>query len=530
MIARLDNWMTRGAGLWLCLAIMVVLALPGFFTLPPIDRDEVLFAQASSQMWATGDFVDIRFADDVRYKKPIGIYWLQSVVAGLTGTEAQIWAYRLVSLMGAAVSVGFTWRMARLVMPAAPAMMAAVALAACFLMGAEARLAKTDAVLLAAILAGQYVLARAWLPGGRRQVPSLSFALAMGFWAAQAASVLIKGPIGPLVAMFTLAGLCLLRRDVALLRALRPLPGLALMTAIVLPWFVAITLLSDGDFWVKSLGQDMIAKIGTGQENHGAPPGSYLALVWVTFWPGSLLLAAGLPALWRVRREAVVQFALVWAVPIWLVFELTATKLVHYVLPAYPALAILAAYALWTTEPGRRWVACLLGLVSVVMLGAFVAAARQYDLPLGWTFWLGAAGLTGAVPLLVLAYRARAYGAISLGLAWCGLAMSFAIYPSLARMEGLWPARQIAAFAASHQGCALTVAGYSEPSLVFLTRNTARITDVPAAVAAYSAPGCQIVALPAADAGLVAVTADTVVRGLNLGTGKPVELHLFLKP
>ena len=530
MIARLDNWMNRGAGLWLCLAIMLVIALPGFFTLPPIDRDEVLFAQASSQMLASGDFVDIRFGDEVRYKKPIGIYWLQATVAGITGADGQIWAYRLVSLMGGLVAVGFTYRIARLVMPVAPATLAAVALATSFLMGAEVRLAKTDAVLLAAIMAGQYVLARVWLPAGRRQVTGLNLWLAMGFWAAQAAAVLVKGPIGPMVAVFTVIGLCALRRDFAVLRALRPLPGLALMVLLVAPWFIAITLVSDGDFWVKSLGQDMLAKIGTGQESHGAPPGSYLALVWVTFWPGSLLLAAGLPALWAARRDPAVQFALVWAVPIWLVFEFTATKLVHYVLPAYPALAILAGYALWVSVPGRAWVAWLLGLVPEAMLAAFVGAARQYDLPLSWPFWIGTAGLAGTVPLLVLSYRLRTYGTINLALVLCGLALSVAIYPSLARMQGLWPARPIAAFAAAYPGCTLTVAGYSEPSLLFLTRNAVHFADVPEAVAAYGAAGCQIVGLPAADAGSVNAQATKVVKGLNLGTGKPLELHLFLKP
>src|SRR5262249_60451921 len=52
--------------------------LPGFFTIPPIDRDEARFAQATRQMAESGDYVDIRFQDDVRYTKPVGIYWLQS--------------------------------------------------------------------------------------------------------------------------------------------------------------------------------------------------------------------------------------------------------------------------------------------------------------------------------------------------------------------------------------------------------------------------------------------------------------------
>src|SRR5215470_14454110 len=54
--------------------------LPGFFNIPPIDRDEARFAQATKQMVESGEYVDIRFQDEVRYKKPVGIYWLQAGV------------------------------------------------------------------------------------------------------------------------------------------------------------------------------------------------------------------------------------------------------------------------------------------------------------------------------------------------------------------------------------------------------------------------------------------------------------------
>ncbi len=63
---------------WCSLVVALLNILPGFFTIPPIDRDEARFAQATKQMIETGDYVDIRFQDEVRYKKPVGIYWLQA--------------------------------------------------------------------------------------------------------------------------------------------------------------------------------------------------------------------------------------------------------------------------------------------------------------------------------------------------------------------------------------------------------------------------------------------------------------------
>src|SRR4051812_25940133 len=62
----------------LLLLVALLSFLPGFFSIPPIDRDEARFAQATKQMVESGDYIDIRFQDEVRYKKPVGIYWLQA--------------------------------------------------------------------------------------------------------------------------------------------------------------------------------------------------------------------------------------------------------------------------------------------------------------------------------------------------------------------------------------------------------------------------------------------------------------------
>ena len=93
----------------------LLLFLPGFFNIPPVDRDEARFAQATKQMVETGDFVDIRFQGDVRYKKPVGIYWLQAAAVetasalGLPRAELRIWVYRIPSLIGAIGAVLLTY-------------------------------------------------------------------------------------------------------------------------------------------------------------------------------------------------------------------------------------------------------------------------------------------------------------------------------------------------------------------------------------------------------------------------------------
>ena len=69
----------RTARVCACWSLFSLIAfLPGFFQIPPVDRDEARFAQATKQMLESGQYIDIHFQDEVRYKKPVGIYWLQA--------------------------------------------------------------------------------------------------------------------------------------------------------------------------------------------------------------------------------------------------------------------------------------------------------------------------------------------------------------------------------------------------------------------------------------------------------------------
>src|SRR5262249_12842128 len=132
-------------------------------------------------------------------------------------------------------------------------------------------------------------------------------------------------------------------RSVSWLSSLRPLVGLIWLALLVLPWFLAITLRAGEGFFAESIGSDLLAKIAMGQESHGAPPGYYWLLFWATFWPGAMLAGLSTPAVFAARREPGAKFLLAWLLPTWIVLELVVTKLPHYVLPLYPAVAILIA-------------------------------------------------------------------------------------------------------------------------------------------------------------------------------------------
>ena len=69
----------------LLILICLIFYIPGLFTIPPLDRDEARYAQATKQMVESHDFVRISFQNTPRNKKPIGIYWLQAASVELSG-------------------------------------------------------------------------------------------------------------------------------------------------------------------------------------------------------------------------------------------------------------------------------------------------------------------------------------------------------------------------------------------------------------------------------------------------------------
>src|SRR3954454_12702813 len=191
--------------------------LPGFFNIPPVDRDETRFAQATKQMVETGDYVDIRFQDDVRYKKPVGIYWLQSAVVetaktlGLPRAQLRIWIYRIPSLIGAIGAVLLTYWTALAFVTRRGAALAGLMMASCVLLGAEARLAKTDAMLLFTVVAAMGAMARVYLSWQRGEDPvHPSWTSPAIFWTALAGGILLKGPLILMFVGLTILALAIL--------------------------------------------------------------------------------------------------------------------------------------------------------------------------------------------------------------------------------------------------------------------------------------------------------------------------------
>lgn len=507
--------------------------LPGFATIPPVDRDEGRYVTASTQMLAERDFVDIRYQDGPRYLQPAGIYWLQTLPTALFTDPGQreIWTYRVPSLVSAVTAVLLSGFIGALLFGRRAGIAAGALMAACFSLNFEARIAKIDATLLAAITAAQLALLLIYLDRAGRRAK----AVAAVFWAMLGVGLLLKGPVILITTLTTIAALCLWDRRVAWLKRLHADWGVLLALAIALPWFVAIYVETDGAFYARSLGKNFAGKIGTSEQSHGGPFGYHLMSFVGAFWPGSLFAGLAVPFVWRERVRPEVRFLIAWIVPTWIVFELVATKLPHYVLPTYPAIACLAAAALFAAPQSLRlpwkiagWVwaglwtllSLLLLLLGVVFgpavaldlfgaeadgageIATLVSAAlvRASDPVAGVAAALGAA-LVGAV--LAFASRRQPERALVSALAAAAVVWTSTFGWVLPRTDGFWLSPQIAETARRVRPCPggdLVTTPYHEPSLVFLygPYDTRLALEADAALQLSRDPVCGVAAIGAA--------------------------------
>jgi len=526
----------------------LLLFLPGFFNIPPIDRDEARFAQATKQMVESGDFVDIRFQDDVRYKKPVGVYWLQAAVVetasalGLPRAPVRVWLYRVPSLIGAIGAVLLTYWTALAFVTRRGAVLAALILCSSVLLGAEARLAKTDAMLLLSVVAAMGAMARVYLSWQRGEDPAHPpWSWPAIFWTALAGGILLKGPLILMFVGLTIVTLAILDRSSAWLWRLRPVWGLMWVLVLVLPWFVAIFWRAGDAFFADSIGGDMLSKLSA-QESHGAPPGLYLLLFWVTFWPGAALAGMAAPAVWRARREPGAQYLLAWLVPSWIVFELVLTKLPHYVLPLYPAIAILTAGALerrvlsrswlmrgaawWFVIPAAASVIAVIGAITltrqpVFLAWPFVAAALIFGLFAWWLYDDNRAerSLLNAV-----------VSAMFLAVAIYGV-----VVPAL---TPLFPSAEVAR-ALRNVVCVgpkAAAAGFHEPSLVFMTGTSTVLTDGSGAADFLGQGSCRFALVEARSERGFAQRAEAIglrydvatrIDGYNISQGRAISIAIF---
>jgi 4-amino-4-deoxy-L-arabinose transferase-like glycosyltransferase len=515
------------------LILCLVCLLPGFASLPVTNRDESRFAQPAKQMIETGDYIDIRLQEQSRYRKPIGIYWLQAGAVrtaealGFDDARSRIVFYRVPSLLAAIAAVLLTYWTALAFVSRRYAFLAGLALATSILVGVEARIATIDSSLLLMAVAAQGALARAYLARPPDLLPARQWMIAALFWTGIAGSILLKGPIVPVIVILTAVSLCIADREWRWLLRLKPAAGVLWTLALVLPWFIAIAL-RGSEFYQQSVGRDLLSRLLEAAEGHWGPPGYFWLLFWLCFWPASALAPMASAFAWARRREREVRSLIAWIVPGWLMFEIVVTKLPHYVLPLYPGIAILIALALERKAPADRWTSgtTLLWPVLATLLCVGVAVlAVMFEGRFGRAY---APAAVVAIALAGFAWWQFLIGRIERALVFAlivGVATALAVYTVLPRIQGFAVAARLVA-AVKAAPCAdpeIASAGYHEPNLVFLAGTDTKLVKGDGAAEFLRLPGCRVAIVERHDQRAFADRAAAV----GLSATRIAEVHGF---
>lgn len=514
-------------------AVCLTAYLPGLTSIPPVDRDESRFAQASRQMFESvalpeakreagrhsGGLVVPMVGDQPRLAKPPMVYWLQSASAWVLarGDPARdaIWMYRLPSVVAAIAIVLLTWRIGATMFDGRAAWVGALLLAVCPLVVWEAHQARADMVMTAFSTAALGALWTLWRgAGSSRRARRRQACAACVLWVALALGVLTKGPAPVMVVVLTAVTLSVMTRRWRWLWRTRPVLGVVVMAAVWSPWLLAVADRVGTEALAATVWNEVFVRAGAAREGHWGPPGYHLLLLAVLFWPGSLMTAwavaravervrpggggDGGPAVWwRWTERGAESFLLAWLVPSWLVFELIMTKLPHYTMPMYPAIALVTGRGVLAAAGGGRWaghgqrIGTVVWVVISVMvavgvpIGLFAIGVRDaWRIVVAGPVWLAAIGAfaacvwrahrlgpRGAQRWLVL----QAGGVVLAAGSW--VFVLGALVPGAKRLfvsERLMDELRMIDPAGRR---ALASIGYHEPSLVFATRGRVRLIE-----------------------------------------------------
>jgi len=519
----------------LCVALA---ALVVFFTLlgtPYLwDEDEPKNAECAREMLEAGNWSVPQFNYALRTDKPILLYWLMLLsykTFGVTEFAARFWS--------ATLAVGtslLTYHLGRMLYRREVGLWAGIAIASCLMFGVSGRAATPDSTLIFCITLTFYLFIRFGGVGSSTKSDTQPAAMSaseqsttgpltrggyLAVYAAMGLAVLAKGPVG-VVLPGGIIGLFLLcrtqqnapstfkdqaparwyrrvlrqitqalavRRILGVALSLRPFTAVAVIAAVALPWYATVGIKTEGAWLIGFLGKHNVSRFTGAMEGHSGPVVYYLIAVLIGFFPWSCLMPIGVYRL--VRRlmlgaanadRSADTFVACWAGLYIGFFSLASTKLPSYVLPAYPALALLTGKLIdeWLRSPAqvpRLWFRLAIYTPAVVgtalVIGLPIMAAKI----LPGEQWLGVLGVSlivGTVALVIFSKQAGLGEQFALRVPTAFAVMSIAFTTSLvaiaaSRISLHTTSPQIVRSAHELAGSDAPLIGYRhyEPTLIF---------------------------------------------------------------
>ncbi len=368
--------------LWPVLILAVALAtfLPTLGLTGIIDPSDGFFSESAREMFESGNYIVPRLNYEAYNNKPILTHWFICSAYQLFGVSE--FSSRIPSALCAILLCVGTYLFARRFLPRRVAVLSGFILMSSMLFSAVGRVSLVDMPLALWINLTVFSLFVGLEQKNNRFITIGLIALGLSF--------LTKGPIAFLIAggtfllYFLATATSLSPRAVATqFLKLQPLKALLIAAAINLPWFIAVGIATHGAFITDFFfTENVMRAMGKIQMNHAQPPYYYLELFLGGFFPWTLLLFAGTPAIlkwWKLRttdspRIRLLAFCAAAALTVLCGFTALKGKLPTYIVPMFPTVAILTAAALdaMARIPKRRallWTGPTLIAAAVAMFG-----------------------------------------------------------------------------------------------------------------------------------------------------------------
>ncbi|VVC75706.1 Undecaprenyl phosphate-alpha-4-amino-4-deoxy-L-arabinose arabinosyl transferase [Aquicella siphonis] len=365
-----SNWTTDIFFLTVIVLLCYLLWLGSY---PLFTPDEGRYSEVAREMVASGDYVTPRVNGVAFLDKPVLYYWLQAAAIHLFGIRE--WALRFFPAVFGTFGCILTYACGRRLFDRRTGLLSAIILASAPLYFGGAHYANLDlevAVLISASLL-LFITGVQSEGNARRR-------LLLGAYTAAALAFLTKGLIGiAFPAMITCAWIILLSRWRILLN-MHLIKGLFLFALIVLPWYVLAQQANPEFLHFFFVTQQVSRFLSAGEFNNPTPFWFYMPIVLAGFypWTGFLFQSLG-DAFQKIRADRHEHlselYLLLWVAVIFIFFSIPRSKTITYILPIFPALAMLTGRYLSQYWDKARQPVIYWSIAAVLLLGVFIAGA-----------------------------------------------------------------------------------------------------------------------------------------------------------
>lgn len=345
-----------GTSFWLVAIITILIVFFNLGGIPLLDPDEPVYAETPKEMFTFNEFVSPRIYGEYWYDKPPMYYWLVAASYKIFGVNE--FAARFPSAALAVACTLVVYLSGRRLFNERAGMAGALVLATCIEYFYLGKAAVTDITLLFFL-----------------SVSLLSFIEKRYYTAYIFAGLatLTKGPIGLLFPGGIIFFYLLATRNWSQLKSMKLIPGLLIYVIVAVPWYVIMYNIHGSIFIDTFLGFHNITRFTSPEHPEGVLWYYYIPVLIVGFFPWTAIM---LQSIWTSLTRSgsnfsVLLFLNIWALFIFIFFTISQTKLVSYILPMYPPLAMLAGWYidyLWTAHAKRYSFSWAISLSILVIL------------------------------------------------------------------------------------------------------------------------------------------------------------------